>query len=241
MNLYELLADLDHYLQVNLFEDYCPNGLQVEGKKEIKKVGLAVSASLKVIEKAKQDDVLIVHHGIFWNRDSYVISGTKKEKIKLLLDNGVSLLAYHLPLDAHVEVGNNWRAARDLGWEDLEPFAKIGVKGRFKPTKIENFKKKLEDYYGQKSHAVFGGKEVVESAALISGGAHKELIKAKDVDAFITGSFDEPQYHQAHEEKINFLACGHAATEKIGIKALGDYLKTKFGLAVHFYDEQNPF
>ncbi len=243
MKLKEFVSELNDYLQVNLFEDYCPNGLQVEGKGEVKSVAIAVSASLNVIKQAKSFDALIVHHGIFWSRDPYPIIGTKKEKIKSLLDSETSLLAYHLPLDAHEKLGNNFKAASDLGWKKLERFGDVGVKGFFEPIKAKDFQKKLESYYGQKSHSVLGGNDTISSAALISGGAYKELMKAKNagVDAFITGSFDEPAYHQAHEEGIHFFALGHAATEKIGIKALGDYIKKKWKLKVEFIDEPNPF
>lgn len=243
MKLKEFVSELNNYLQVNLFEDFCPNGLQVEGKGEIKSVAIAVSASLNVIKRSKNHDALIVHHGLFWNKDPYPITGTKKEKIKILLESGTSLLAYHLPLDAHEEVGNNFKAAKDLGWKKLERFGDVGVKGIFKPVKAADFRNRLEEYFGQKSHSILGGKDKIASAALISGGAYKELLKAKNagVDAYITGSFDEPAYHQAIEEAIHFFACGHASTEKIGIKALGDYIKKKWKLKVEFIDEPNPF
>lgn len=243
MKLKEFVSELNDYLQVNLFEDYCPNGLQVEGKEEVKSVALAVSASLYAIKKSKNYDALLVHHGIFWNRDPYPIIGTKKEKIKTLLESDTSLLAYHLPLDAHEKLGNNYKAALDLGWKKLERFGNVGVKGTFKPIKAKDFRNKLEEYYGQKSHSILGGNETLSSAALISGGAYKELLNAKKagVDAYITGSFDEPAYHQAHEENIHFFACGHAATEKIGVRALGEYIKKKWKLKVDFIDEPNPF
>lgn len=243
VSLNELLNDLNLYLQVNLFEDFCPNGLQIEGTPEVKNIALAVSASLNVINEARDYDALIVHHGLFWMKDSYVIKGIKREKIKTLLDSNTSLIAYHLPLDAHPEVGNNYKAAIDLGWRNLAPFGKIGVKGIFDPLSVSKFQTLIEAYYGQKAHAILGGDEVISSAALISGGAHKELPHAKEagVQAYITGSFDEPSYHQSKEEKIHFFACGHAATEKIGIKALGDYIAKKWKVKCHFIDEANPF
>lgn len=243
MKLKEFVSELNDYLQVNLFEDYCPNGLQVEGSPEIKSVAFAVSASLNVIKQAKDYDALIVHHGLFWNRDPYPIVGVKKDKIETLLSSDTSLLAYHLPLDAHEALGNNYKAARDLGWKKLSRFSSVGVIGHFKPISAAAFQKKLEAYYGQKSHAILGGSSMISSAALISGGAYKELPKAKlaGVDAYITGSFDEPAYHQAHEERIHFFACGHAATERIGIKALQEYVKKRWKLKTVFIDEPNPF
>ena len=244
LSLIELCTYLKELLQADLFEDYCPNGLQVEGKDKVKKGAFAVSASLAVIEQAKKwgADFLFTHHGIFWNRDPYPLIGTKKEKIRLLLEGGISLLSYHLPLDAHPTYGNNWKAANDLGWKELQPFSKVGVVGKFKETSFVTFQKQIEAYYGQRAHIVPGGKKKVSSAALISGGAHKEILHASRLaDCFITGSFDEPTWHQAYEEKINFLALGHSTTEKIGPKAIKEHLKEKFGFETRFIEENNPF
>ncbi len=246
----KLLAYLSELLQPQLFQDFCPNGLQVEGADEIKHLAVGVSASVETIEKAAELNVqaLLVHHGIFWNKDSYPIIGTKKTKIKTLLDHNISLLAYHLPLDAHTEFGNNWRAAKDLGWKNLEPFypmgsVALGVKGTFDPIPQAQFVKKLEKYYGHQAHIAMKGKKSISSAALISGGAHRQITDAANagVDAFITGSFDEPVWHIAIEEGINFCALGHSATEKIGPYALGDHLQKHFKIKVTKLDEDNPF
>lgn len=243
--LTDLLNQLNDYLQVSLFKDYCINGLQVEGKRKIKKIATAVSASLNVIQKAIEQDVnvLIVHHGIFWDKDSPIIQGTKREKLALLLKEEVSLAAYHLPLDAHREVGNNWKAAIDLGWEELEPFEGVGVRGKIKKITREDFQKGLEDYYGQKAVCAFGGKKEMTTVALISGGAYRQISAAAacEIDSFITGNFDEPAWHMAHEEKINFYALGHAATEKIGPRALADFIRRIYNLDAIFIDEINPF
>lgn len=241
----ELASYLNTLLQVELFEDYCPNGLQIEGKSPIQKLATAVSASSYAIQEAKKRgvDALLVHHGLFWNRDPYVIRGVKKEKIATLLTNEISLFAYHLPLDAHPSLGNNWHAALQLGWSDLKPFCQIGVQGAFQPLAVHDFQKQLEKYYGHAAHTVLGGSSQVKSAALISGGAYKEISSAvkAGVDCFITGNFDEPVYHIAREEKINFLALGHAATERIGPRALGEHLALTFNIPVEFIDEDNPF
>jgi putative NIF3 family GTP cyclohydrolase 1 type 2 len=161
----------------------------------------------------------------------------KKDKIALLLRHGISLLAYHLPLDAHQEIGNNWKAAKDLGWIDLEGFHQeqtkcIGVKGRFPKMSRDAFQSQLEKYYGQKAALAFGGKEIVSSSALISGGAYRIMEEAADegLDCYITGNFDEPAWHLAHEGKINFFALGHAATEQVGPKALADYIQHQMGI-----------
>lgn len=243
--LRDLCTYLNDLLQVDLFEDFCPNGLQIEGRKEVHKGAFAVSASLHVIEKAKKwgADALFTHHGLFWNRDPYPLVGTKKEKVRLLLEGGISLLSYHLPLDAHPLLGNNWKAAQDLFWKELQPMGKVGVFGRFKETSLGAFQRDLERYYGHEATLVAGGSKRVQSAALVSGGAHKELLQAVSMkaDCFITGSFDEPVWHQAFEEGINFFALGHFATERVGPKALQKHLQEKFDLKVSFIDENNPF
>lgn len=250
MHCSELEAYLHSYLTVSLIRDFCPNGLQVEGTKEIKKVATAVSANWMTLEKAAEAGAhgLIVHHGLFWNNDPYPIVGAKRKKMELLLKHGMALYGYHLPLDAHQVVGNNWQAARALGWGDLQPFGDyngtlIGVKGTFEPKPIEEFIRVVERYYEHPATVALGGKKVVGSAALISGGAYKELSAAAraGVDCFITGNFDEPAWGVAYEEGINFLALGHSATEKVGPKALAEHLKQQLHLDAFFLDISNPF
>lgn len=245
LTLQTLANYLKDFLKEPFVNDYCPNGLQIEGKEKIIKIGVAVSASLATIKEAiaLNVDLLLVHHGLFWNKESFVISGPKREKIKLLLEHEISLIAYHLPLDLHEEVGNNWCAARDLGWRNLSTFNGIGVKGTFPEISIEEFIKKLETYYVHPATLALGGKKRVQSAALISGGAYKEIPYAKreGVDCYITGSFDEPAWSLAYEENINFLALGHTATERVGPRALGEHLTKKFGVQTHFIDTPNPF
>lgn len=250
ITLQDFCHDLDTLLLSTPIDDYCPNGLQIEGQKSITRIGTAVTANLATIQEAVRKGVhaLIVHHGLFWERDSPLLIGVRREKIRLLLDNGISLLAYHLPLDIHQEYGNNWKAARDLGWLDLQPFGfykgiPIGVRGTMPRTSRERLQETLEAYYQHPAHAALGGKKEVESIALISGGAHKMIQDAVvgKVDAFITGSFDEPIWNIAHEEEINFYALGHSATEKVGPKAIGDYLAGKYGLEHSFIDVPNPF
>lgn len=250
MLLKDFSAHLDAYLNTDQFKDYCPNGIQVEGEGSVKKVATAVSADLQTIKRAVEQgvDALVVHHGVFWNKDPYPIKGVKKTKLQLLLDAQISLLAYHLPLDAHREIGNNWKAAFDLGWENLEPFGElngepIGVKGTFAITSIEELIQKVETYYGHAAAVALGGKRTVSSAALISGGAYRELSSAaqEGVDCFITGNFDEPAWGTAYEEGIHFLALGHSATEKVGPKALAEHIYKEWGIESQFIDSENPF
>lgn len=250
ITLQELCAHLEALMQSSSFSDFCVNGLQVEGRPGIAKIAAGVSASLATIEAAVKEeaDVLIVHHGLFWDRDSPVIQGVKRKKIALLLENDISLLAYHLPLDAHQQYGNNWMAARQMGWQDLQPFGvykgvPLGVKGTVPRQTRQQFKESLESYYLHTAHIAPGGPEWVGSAALISGGAHKSIIEAaaEGVDCFVTGSFDEPAWHQAFEENINFFAMGHFNTEIVGPRALTQHLKEHFNIPVVFLELVNPF
>lgn len=250
ITLQELCLYLNNLLQPVPIQDYCVNGLQVEGQNNIHKIAFGVSANLKTIQLAKEwgATALVVHHGLFWNNNSHAITGVKKEKIKILIENGISLLAYHLPLDMHPIVGNNWKAARDLGWFDLEPFCSykghfLGVKGRFNPVKKEVFLKQLEDYYLHPAHAALGGKELFETGAIISGGSYKYLSEAiqDGLDCFIAGNFDEPAWSQAFEENIHFFAMGHSATERVGPIALCEDVKEKLHIECKFIDVPNPF
>lgn len=251
ISLQEFCEALDTLLGVKDFEDYGPNGLQVEGTQELRRVATAVSASMETIEAAIEwgADALVAHHGLFWKRDSYCITGVKRKKIESLLSNGISLLGYHLPLDAHQELGNNWRAALDLGWTKLQAFgppmggSSIGVRGEIQVTDVEIFREKLEAYYEHPAYCALGGPDKLQSVALISGGAHwniKDAVK-EGVDAFITGSFDEPIWHIAKEEGIHFFAMGHSASERVGPRALSKAIQERMGLETVFLDLPNPF
>ena len=237
-------------LEVGAFEDSCLNGLQVQGNDEIKKIATAVSPTLHVIRQAKEykADALITHHGLFLKGETVPITGTLREKLHLLLASGISLLAYHLPLDAHRTLGNNWAVARSLGWQDLQPFGAykgvyFGVRGTMPPCTIAELAGTLERFYGQPPRVALGGPKSVTTCAILSGGAHKWIDEAADVpvDCFVTGTADEPTWPIAFERGIHLLAYGHAATEKIGVKLLGEQLATHFHLEQHFIDEPNPF
>lgn len=250
MTLQQLLDYLNTTLRAEEFTDYCPNGLQVQGREDVEKVGFAVTASLETIEKAIDlgCDALVVHHGLFWKGDPYPITGPKAKKVGLLLKNKCSLLAYHLPLDAHRTVGNNWCAANQLGWTDLCAFGKmggeeIGVAGVFAPIEISLFVEKLEKYYNHCAHKALGGKKKISSCALISGGAYRSIVEAKEkgYDCFITGNFDEPAWHLAHEYEMNFIAMGHAATERIGPQALMRAVGDTLDCQTIYVSDENPF
>lgn len=245
-----IILYLDDFLKSREFSDACPNGLQVEGSRTIKKMATAVSASEETIDLAisKGVDLLIVHHGLFWKGDSFVVTGAKRRKLKKLFDSGLNLAAYHLPLDAHTEVGNNWVAAKEMGWENLEPFGEfngmlIGVRGTIQEMEVSQFRALLEKYYDHPAHFAPGSRSTVKSCALISGGAHRSILEAVEceADCFITGSFDEPNWHDAKELDVPFFAMGHSATERVGPRTLAAHLERKFGISCPFLDLRNPF
>lgn len=248
LQLNQLCDYLNQFLKVYDFKDYGPNGLQVEGTLRVGKIGVAVSASKKAIVSAVEAgcDVLIVHHGLFWYQQSATIVGAMKEKLDLLLKNNLSLIAYHLPLDAHPEVGNNWGAFREMGMKELGFFGKsnLGVIGCLsQPLTPVAFQKQLEQYYGSSARVALGGGSQIQKVALISGAAESEIVQAISVqaDAFITGRGDEPSWHLAFENQIHFYAMGHFATEKIGPRLLGEHLSQQFSVPCHFCVEENPF
>lgn len=242
--------DLTQYFNTLLgsIEENAFNGVQVANSGTIYKIATAVTASVETIEKAAKEgaQALIVHHGIFLKNDPQPLTGTRYKKIKLLIDHDIALLAYHLPLDAHREVGNNWKAAKDLGLKNLHPFIEfnktpIGVIGTIEPTPLDVFQKKVEAYYGNKAAAVCV-KNTIQTVAIVSGGADKCVADAAHAgaDCFITGRFDEPVWDAAHEENISFLGLGHYATETVGVKALATLLEKEFGVPSIFIKTENP-
>jgi dinuclear metal center YbgI/SA1388 family protein len=240
-----LLDLLNTKLQPELFKDYCPNGLQVEGKASIHKIATAVTASLQTIEQAidEQVDALIVHHGLFWHGQLQTVCGAHKKRLQALLEHEISLFAYHLPLDAHPQIGNNWAAAIDLNWKELEPFQEIGVKAVLEPIALEDLIHQLQAYYGQAARVAACDRPFIHNVALISGGAYKSLpvAAAEGIDCFITGNADEPVWHTAKEEGIHFISMGHSATEKVGPRHLARWLKNEIRVDTLFIEDHNPF
>ncbi len=247
--LNQLASHLNTFLDISSFEDKAINGIQIANEIPINHIATAVTSTLEAIEKAValKAQALIVHHGIFCKGDGYQIVDTRYKKIKLLIENNVALLCYHLPLDAHQDIGNNWKAARDLGLQDLTPWFKytnttIGVIGSITPTPFDEFIKKVEQYYGNRANKV-KTKEIISSVGIVSGGAHKLIDDAVQapVDCFITGTVDEPVWDIAHEKQISFLGLGHYATETIGVQALAEYLQATMHVQASFIKTDNPF
>jgi len=233
----ELVRYLDTYLRLKDFpQDLSLNGLQVEGKKEVRKLGAAVDAAEAIFQKALEEgvDFLLVHHGLFWGKP-FPIVGHHKRRLELLFQGGISLYAAHLPLDAHPEVGNNHELARALGLVGLEPFD-VGVKGRFPlPTPLVQVADMLGQLTGMQPLVHQGGKGLVETVTIVSGGA-ASLIGQVDTDLFITGEPKHSVFHETFERGLNVIYAGHYDTEVFGVKALARHLEARFGLSWVFLD-----
>jgi len=250
VSLSELTGYLSSYLEIGRGGDYAPNGLQVEGRAEIKKLVVGVSACLELFERARAlgADACLVHHGIFWRGQSSVLTGVRYRRVRALIESEISLLAYHLPLDAHPEVGNNAVAARELGLSELAPFAchegiDIGVAGRFSEALAATaLVERVEALLGQKPLAFLSGPDPISSLAIVSGAAEGDFREAIDlgIDAFLTGEVSEWVMNLARESGTHFLAGGHYATERLGVQALGQHLAERFDLKVEFIDIPNP-
>lgn len=250
MNLHELTGFIDDYLDIDAIEDSCPKGLQVEGSLGVTKIVSGVSACVELFNEAKQRgaNAIIVHHGMFWDSDPKVVRGSLKERLKILLDNDISLLGYHLALDRHPEVGNNIQIAERLDLIEPEPFADYNGKtisyiAKTKdPVPIASFIEMVKDRINPDlSHHPFGPDEI-NRVAIVSGGAPRYAREAIDrgADLFLSGEETESIYHLSKEEGIHFVAAGHHATERFGVIALGELLEQKFDIEVEFVDVPNP-
>jgi dinuclear metal center YbgI/SA1388 family protein len=249
--LLNAIAELDRLLQPERFSDYCPNGLQVPGSMEVAKVATGVSASVELFERAAGEgaDLLIVHHGIFWGAGWGPIDLAMKRRLKLLFDADMSLAAYHLPLDAHPEVGNNALIALGLGAEQLEPFAlhenePIGFLAHFAGDglRAEELVARIAALTARTPLVFDAGPARVRSVAIASGAGAGYLgaAVAAGADAFITGEPAERVMAHAREAHIHFIAAGHYATETFGVARLGEHLSELFDVDHVFIDVPNP-
>ncbi|MEM8997784.1 MAG: Nif3-like dinuclear metal center hexameric protein [Acidobacteriota bacterium] len=244
-----LVRFLDDYLESDN-RDYCPNGLQVEGTPRIERVVTAVSSCEEVFDRAREldADAVLVHHGVFWHGQPLDLTGFRYRRVKALMDGDINLIAYHLPLDRHGEVGNNALAARAFGLEELGTFAEakgqpIGFKGRFpEPISAEELVARCARIYDQAPLTFAFGPDPVRTLGIISGGAQGEFYTAIDegLDAYITGEVSEWVMNVAKETGTHYLAAGHYATERLGIRRLGELIAERFGLDVTYVDVPNP-
>jgi dinuclear metal center YbgI/SA1388 family protein len=248
-----LLAYLNNLLTPGLFEDYAPNGLQVEGKTHLKRLAFAVSATQDSLKKAIEwgADGLVVHHGIFWkHQGARTVTGPWGERVKLCIKNDLNLFAYHLPLDGHLEVGNAAALGQKLGLKNIEPFAlhkkqPLGIKGEFsRPKKVSELKLELGKLL---NHTIILASpdetKAITTIGIVTGGANNEWVEAlKDgLDAYLTGEISEYNWHDSIEAGIHYFAGGHHATEKFGPQCLMDKVKKDFpDLEVTFFDSENP-
>jgi dinuclear metal center YbgI/SA1388 family protein len=251
MDLMHLVAELDELLEVEAVRDYCPNGLQVEGRSQVRRVVTAVSASQALFTRAvaHDADAILVHHGILWAASlPQTLVGSFLERVRLLITNNVSLLAYHLPLDRHMVLGNAAQLARRLGLTELEPFAdhdgaSTGVCGVFpEPVAVDELVEAVAGACEREPQLFEGRGELVTSVGIVTGAAEKDYHRAvaAGLDAFITGEATEWVLHQAAEDGVHYIAAGHYATERFGVLALGRWLSEQHGIEVEFVDLPNP-
>jgi dinuclear metal center YbgI/SA1388 family protein len=246
----DLVIFIDEYLTCAVFKDYAPNGLQIEGKSEIQRICTAVTASEEVITQAidYKADALLVHHGYFWRGENPVITGMKRQRIGKLIAHDINLLAYHLPLDCHPILGNNACIAKRL---EITNFTKhkagntpdlLWIGALSTPTSAEHLASKLNDIFKRAPLHLPGSEGQIQQIAWCSGAAQDYIEDAHRLgaNAYISGEVSERTYYQAQELGIHYFACGHHATEREGINALGTWLSTELNLEHHFLDSDNP-
>ncbi|MEJ2345104.1 MAG: Nif3-like dinuclear metal center hexameric protein [Gammaproteobacteria bacterium] len=248
--LRELVDYTDALLNAPAFQDYCPNGLQVEGGEQVRSLVAGVTASQALVDAAVQAgaDALLVHHGYFWKGEHPAVTGMKRRRLKALLDHGISLLAYHLPLDAHPVYGNNAQLAARLGLAFEGRFGtderqQIAMKGVLsQPMDGATLARHIGAVLRREPLHIAGGAETIRSIGWCTGAAqgYIERAAALGLDAYLSGEVSEPTVHAARELGIHYFAAGHHATERYGAEALGGHLAAHFGLAFRFIDIDNP-
>jgi dinuclear metal center YbgI/SA1388 family protein len=246
----EIVAFLDELLEIDGFTDYGPNGLQVPGAEEVSKVATGVSAQRELFERAAEHGAQLVlcHHGLFWDFHPRTIAPAMKERLRVLFDADMSLAGYHLPLDAHPEVGNNALICAALGLERAEPFGEhkgraVGFVGRSSEgVPFEELRRRCASAFGQEPFVWDAGPETVRSVGIVSGGAAGDFGEAiaLGLDAFLTGEPAEHVMADARENGVHFIAGGHYATETVGIRRLGELVAERFGVEHEFVDVPNP-
>ncbi|WP_060989022.1 Nif3-like dinuclear metal center hexameric protein [Photobacterium leiognathi] len=251
MNNFALEAVLNEFLSPHLIKDYCPNGLQVEGKKEVKKIITGVTACQALIDRAIEEkaDALLVHHGFFWKGEPAEIRGMKYRRIKALIENGINLYAYHLPLDVHTQVGNNVQLAQRLGLDitgglELGNQRSVAIYGELEQAiSGEDFAARIAMALQREPlHIAPNSPDLIKKVGWCTGGGQDyiELAAQQGCDAFISGEVSERTTHTARELGIHYFAAGHHATERYGVKALGEWLAQEHGFDINFIDIDNP-
>lgn len=250
IELRELLVEINRLLKPDQFNDYCPNGLQVEGKAVIRHLVTGVTASQRLLDAALEQgaDAILVHHGYFWRGEDAVITGLKRKRIKTLLDRDVSLLAYHLPLDAHAEFGNNVQLARVLGLTPTGELLKqnnqiMGLVAELpEPISGDQLQQRISAALDREALHIDAPGRAIRRVGWCTGAAQQYIDQAAKLglDAYISGEISEPTVHSAQEHGLHYFAAGHHATERYGVKALGEFLSQRFDIRHTFIDINNP-
>ncbi|NCT82861.1 MAG: Nif3-like dinuclear metal center hexameric protein [Comamonadaceae bacterium] len=241
-----LEASLNQLLEPARFKDYGPNGLQVEGRAEVRHLACGVTASLAFIDAAiaAGADALLVHHGLFWRGQDGRVTGWMKQRLARLIRHDINLFAYHLPLDAHPTLGNNAQLGARLGWAADGRFGDqdLGFTAAIEATELDKLAARLRETLGRDVLAVPGDGRPLRRAAWCTGGAqgYFEAAIAAGADVFLTGEISEPQAHYARETGVAFIAAGHHATERYGVQAVGARVAQELGLSCQFIDVDNP-
>lgn len=248
--LKEIIQWCDQTLKSHEFKDYAPNGLQIEGQSEVKKILCAVTASQDAIDAAiaQQADLLLVHHGYFWKGEAYPITGMRGKRIKDLIKNDISLVGYHLPLDSHPVLGNNAAIAEILALEKIEaldpsernPIGNIGYLKN--PMTPEDFKHYLTEKLGFETIHLNAEKSNIQKIGFCTGAAQDFITKAADMgcDAFISGEVSERTFYEAKELDVHYFACGHHATERYGVQRLAKAISEQFNIEYSYFELNNP-
>lgn len=247
MNIKELIDYTGQILEVERFRDYCPNGLQVEGRQEVRSIVTGVTASMALLESAREAgaDMVLVHHGYFWRNEDPRVVGIKHKRLRFLLTHEINLAAYHLPLDAHPELGNNAQLARLLGLnvEGVAGEQSLVWHGSLSVAEsLWDFQQRLGGELQRQPQVVGDLKRQVRRVAWCTGAAQQylETAIALGVDVFVSGEISEQTVHLARESGVSYIAAGHHATERYGVRALGQHLAQHFGLTHQFVDIENP-
>ncbi len=239
-----IVARANELLDVGRWPEFGPPGAQVLGSDEVSRLACGVSASLELFERAADTgaNLLVVHHGLFWRNEPLVVDRRLRGRLESLFRADLTLLAYHLALDAHPELGNNARLARAIGVEPEVPFAEIGVGGRTAAVSILELADRLGKAVGREPIVFAEGPESVERVAIVTGAGGRYLVEAAQAgyDALVTGEPEEPSLASARELGIHFVAAGHYATERLGVQALTALLAEEFALPWEFIEVANP-
>lgn len=248
--LNDIMVHCNALLQVHEFSDYCPNGLQIEGRNDVGLIISGVSASQALIEQAidERADALLVHHGYFWKGEDPTLTGMKYRRIKMLIEAGISLMAYHLPLDAHLALGNNVQLGKKLGFESITRIETgraqklLFTAELTNPVSASNLCAALSRVLQREPMHIEGGPQLISKVAWCTGGAQSYIEDAAvlGADAYITGEASEQTTHFARENGLHFFAAGHHATERFGVQAVGDEIAKVFSIKHKYVEIANP-